>query len=72
MQDINKTQANIDEIKEFVKYLENNYKEHSKNAKESQRLDDLENSVLFLKGYLEVSNELVEVIKAYKKKVGLD
>lgn len=72
MQDINKTQANIDEIKEFVKYLENNYKEHSKNAKESQRLDDLENSVLFLKDYLEVSNELVEVIKAYKKKVGLD
>lgn len=72
MQDINKTQANIDEIKEFVKYLENNYKEHSKNAKESQRLDDLENSVLFLKDYLEVSNELVDVIKAYKKKVGLD
>lgn len=72
MQDINKTQANIDEIKEFVKHLENNYKEHSKNAKESQRLDDLENSVLFLKDYLEVSNELVEVIKAYKKKVGLD
>lgn len=72
MQDINKTQANIDEIKEFAKYLENNYKEHSKNAKESQRLDDLENSVLFLKDYLEVSNELVEVIKAYKKKVGLD
>lgn len=72
MQDINKTKANLDEIKEFIKHIEYNYKMHSKTVKASERLDDIENSICCLKDYLKVSDELVKVIKAYKKEQGID
>lgn len=72
MKDINLTKANIKKIEEFVKYLKYNTNEHSKNIKNPTNLEDLSNSVAFLEDYAEVSEKLVEVIKDYCQKTGME
>lgn len=67
---LKQTRENISEIKDFVKYLDNNFKQHSKQAKTRENLDDIENSVAFLKDYSEVAEQLMAVIKNYKEKTG--
>ena len=66
-----KTANNIKEIKYFVKYLENNYKAHTRNLKETTNFDDMENSIAFLKDYAEVSEALLKIINKYLEGYGL-
>lgn len=67
MNNINHTKENLEIIKDFVKYLENNFKEHSKTVKASNNYSDLENSLAFLKDYEKVSDEFVKIIKNYEE-----
>lgn len=67
MNNINHTKENLKIIKDFVKYLESNFKEHSKTVKESTNYIDLENSLAFLKDYEKVSDEFVKIIKDYEE-----
>lgn len=66
MDNINHTKENIKIIKDFVKYLDSNFKEHSKTAKTSNNYIDLENSLAFLKDYEKVSDALIKVINEYE------
>ena len=59
MNNIKHTKENIKIIKDFVKYLESNFKDHSKTVKESTDYIDLENSLSFLKDYEKVSPDLL-------------
>lgn len=67
-----KAQANIKKIEEFAKYLKSNYANHSKTLKTSENIDDIENSLAFVKDYAEVSEKLMEVINDYCKKNGME
>lgn len=67
MNNINHTKENIQIIKEFVKYLDENFKNHSKTAKKSDNYLDIENSLAFLEDYEKVSAQLIEVINNYKE-----
>lgn len=67
MNNINHTKENIQIIKDFVKYLDYNFKNHSKTAKTSDNYFDIENSLAFLKDYEEVSDKLIKVIADYKE-----
>lgn len=67
MNNINHTKENIQIIKDFVKYLDENFKNHSKTAKTSNNYIDLENSLAFLKDYEKVSDELIKVIANYEE-----
>lgn len=64
---MNATAKNIKLIKEFTKYLEYNYKEHTKTLKAGVNYSDMENSLLCLKDYEEVSRKLAEVIDGYNR-----
>jgi archaellum component FlaC len=68
MNDINQTAENIKRLEAFLKNIKMNFNDHRKQAKNSDRLDDIENSIAFLKDYNEVTNELVKVMEAYDKK----
>ena len=68
MNDINQTAENIKRLEAFLKNIKMNFNDHRKQAKNSGRLDDIENSIAFLKDYNEVTNELVKVMEAYDKK----
>lgn len=61
------TAENIKAIKEFTKYLEYNYKEHTKTLKAGENYSDMENSLFFLEDYEKVSKKLVEVIEEYNR-----
>lgn len=67
MTTINETKESIKIIKDFTKYLEYNFNEHSKLAKKSDNISEIENSVAFLKDYEKVAKELIEVIKNYQE-----
>lgn len=68
MNDINQTAENIKRLEAFLKNIKMNFNDHKKQAKTSQHLDEVENSIAFLKDYNEVTNELVKVMEAYDKK----
>ena len=65
-----KTKNNIERIENFTKYLKHNFDVHSKQAKQSDSIDDMNNSVAFLKDYAEVSEKLITVINEYNEKTG--
>lgn len=60
-----KTKENIKEVEDFIYHLKMNFKNHSQIAKNTDDIEDYENSASFLKDYAEVSEELVKVIKNY-------
>lgn len=68
MNEINQTAENIKRLEAFLKNIKMNFNDHKKQAKTSQHLDEIENSIAFLKDYNEVTNELVKVMEAYDKK----
>lgn len=68
MNEINQTAENIKRLEAFLKNIKMNFNDHKKQAKTSQHLDEVENSIAFLKDYNEVTNELVKVMEAYDKK----
>lgn len=68
MNEINQTAENIKRLEAFLKNLKMNFNDHKKQAKNSTRLDDIENSLAFLKGYKEVSEQLVKVMEDYDMK----
>lgn len=65
MNDINQTQENIKRLEAFLKNLKMNFNDHKKQAETGTRLDDIENSIAFLKDYKEVTNKLVKVMEEY-------
>ena len=67
--ELSQTEENIKRIEGFVKYLKMNYNDHKKLAKTSQRIDEIENSLAFLKDYNEVSEKLIKVIEEYDIKM---
>lgn len=67
-----KTKENIKQIKDFVKYLENNYKAQTRTLKETTNFDEMENAINFLKDYNEVSSELLKIINKYLEGYGLN
>lgn len=72
MKNIKETNLNIRKIEGFAVYLRKNFNEHSKQFKNSENLDDIENSVAFLKDYAEVSEKIVKIIKDYCDKTGME
>lgn len=65
---IKQTKTNIEDIREFLKYIESNNNDHEKGVNaETRTLDDIENSLLFLRDYNRVTNDLVSVIKEYER-----
>ena len=69
MNDINQIQENIKRLEAFLKNLKMNFNDHKKQAETGTRLDDIENSIAFLKDYNEVTNELVKVMEEYDMKM---
>lgn len=67
MNDINKTAENIKRIEEFVKYIKKNYNDHKRQAKNSSHIDDIENSLAFLKDYQKITDKLIKDIEEYSK-----
>lgn len=68
MNEINQTAENIKRLEAFIKNIKMNFNDHKKQAKNSYHLDEIENSIAFLKDYNEVTNELVKVMEAYDMK----
>lgn len=71
MQDIKQTAENIKRLEAFLKNLKMNFNNHKKVVKTSSlayHLDDIENSLAFIKDYKEVTKELVKVMEEYSKK----
>lgn len=68
MKEINQTQENIKRLEAFLKNIKMNFNDHKKLAKNSQHLDEIENSIAFLKDYNEVTNQLVKVMEDYDMK----
>lgn len=65
---IKQTKTNIEDIREFLKYIESNNNDHAEGVNaETRTLDDIENSLLFLRDYNRVTNDLVSVIKEYER-----
>lgn len=67
MNDINVTAENIKRIEAFVKYIKKNYNDHKRQAKSSDRIDDIENSLAFLKDYQKITDKLIKDIEEYSK-----
>lgn len=65
---INQTQENIKRLEAFLKNLKMNFNDHKKQMKTSDHLDEIENSIAFLKDCNEVTNELVKVMEDYDMK----
>lgn len=72
MKNIKETNLDIRKIEGFAYYLRRNFNEHSKHIKNDENIDDIENSLAFIKDYSEVSEKLMEVIKDYCKKNGME
>lgn len=68
MNEINQTQENIKRLEAFLKNIKMNFNDHKKLAKTSQHLDEVENSIAFLKDYNEVTSQLVKVMEDYEMK----
>lgn len=69
MNDINKTAENIKRIEAFLKNIKMNFNDHKKQVKNSNHLDEIENSIAFLNDYKEVTNKLIKDIEEYSIKV---
>lgn len=69
MNEINQTAENIKRLEAFLKNLKMNFNDHKKMAKTSQHIDEIENSLAFLKDYNEVTKELVKVMEDYSMKM---
>ena len=69
MEEINQTAENIKRLEAFLKNIKMNFNDHKKMAKTSQHLDEIENSIAFLKDYNEVTNKLVKVMEDYDMKM---
>lgn len=67
--EINQTQENIKRLEAFLKNLKMNFNDHKKQAKTSEHLDEIENSIAFLKDYNEVSEQLIKVMEDYEIKM---
>lgn len=67
MQDINVTAENIKRIEAFVKHIKTNYNDHKRQAKNSGRIDDIENSLAFLRDYKNITDKLIKDIEEYSK-----
>ena len=67
MNEINQTAENIKRLEAFLKNIKMNFNDHKKQAKNSKHLDEIENSILFLKDYNKVTKELVKVMEDYEK-----
>lgn len=67
--EINQTQENIKRLEAFLKNLKMNFNDHKKKAKTSEHLDEIENSIAFLKDYNEVSEQLIKVMEDYEIKM---
>lgn len=67
MNEINQTAENIKRLESFLKSIKMNFNDHKKQAKNSKHLDEIENSILFLKDYNKVTKELVKVMEDYEK-----
>lgn len=65
MNEINKTAENIKRLEAFIKNIKMNFNDHKKQAKNSQHLEEIENSISFLKDYNEVTEKLVKVMEEY-------
>lgn len=68
MNENNQTQENIKRLEAFLKNIKMNFNDHKKQAKNSKHLDEIENSIAFLKDYNEVTNQLVKVMEDYDMK----
>ena len=69
MQENKQTAENIKRLEAFLKNLKMNFNDHKKMAKTSQHIDEIENSLAFLKDYNEVTKELVKVMEDYSMKM---
>lgn len=56
----------------FTEYLKNNVEIHVSIAKDSDNLEEIENSILLLRDYTDVLDELMKVIDNYCEKTGYD
>ena len=67
-EEITRAKADLENIKDFVEYLDRNLEEHSKIVQKGADIpvDDLENSIAFLKDYALVAKSLVAVINEYE------
>ena len=70
MKEIIETANNIKRLEAFLKNIKMNFNDHKKTviAKDGRTLDDICNSLAFLKDYNEVTNELVKVMENYDMK----
>ena len=56
----------------FTEYLKNNVEIHVSIAKDSDNLEQIENSILLLRDYTDVLDELMKVIDNYYDKTGYE
>ena len=63
--EINQTQENIKRLEDFIKNIKMNFNDHNKQMKKSTHLEEIENSIAFIKDYNEVTNELVKIMEDY-------
>ena len=63
--EINQTQENIKRLEDFIKNIKMNFNDHKKQMKTSTHLEEIENSIAFIKDYNEVTNELVKIMEDY-------
>lgn len=69
---MNNLSKKIETITIFADYLERNAKEHAKIAKESDDLEEIQNSMFFLTDYNEVADKLLKIINEYADKTGYE
>ena len=69
---MNNINDNIYRLDMFQKYIKMNYEDHAKKAKESDRLDEIENSIYCIRDYADVLQEIVNVIDKYAEKTGYE
>ena len=65
---INITKTNIKDIKEWLAHIEDNNTYHSErlaNKPLNQPLDDIDNSLAFIKDYYEITSDVANLIKDY-------
>lgn len=71
MNEINQTAENIKRLEAFIKNIKMNFNDHKKTIKQSSlayHLDDIENSLAFIKDYHDVTSKLIEVMEDYDMK----
>lgn len=69
---MNNNGLKITRLINFTEYLKNNVAEHASIAKEYADLETIENSILLLRDYTDVLDELMKVIDNYCEKTGYE